>query len=577
MTTAQTVRVAAGQCAIGSDIPANLATCLRVLDKAAEYSPELVVLPEFANHLSWYNGPEHCYETALDLDGEFLAAIAAKAAELKAYVVIGATLRRGEGIVSGSNILFSPTGERLVVADKQVLIGHENDFLRIAESPAEIADTAVGRLGLYMCMDGVINETPRCLALRGAQVLCNSLNSFAPDEGNLHIPVRAAENKVFVVAANKVGPLVPEAMMADISAATNIPERFLNGAGESQIVAPDGTVLAMASLEQEEVVFADIDVRLADNKARPDGSDLFASRRPELYGVLGEDPAGQPLPDFNQRENVAATLVQPGLALQAREDKLAMIEEAASLLRQAFADGAELAAVAPLWTNAQLQAMSADSLEQAAVMTQKMIAAVVACCEADQFAVFSGVLTSDKGAQYSAILLGEEGVLASQPLLHCDGLSWSIPGEQLNTFDTPVGHLALIVGQDSIYPETFRLAALQGADTAVVVFEPQEAWELHTGLVERAAENRLNMLAACHSGELGQAFGAGLLEDFTIFGEWKTRQFDGVLTRPALEQASEGQALRHLKLQPKHAENKVVSANTHVLNNRPWRLLGAML
>ena len=61
------------------------------------------------------------------------------------------------------------------------------------------------------------------------------------------------------------------------------------GAGESQIVAPDGEVLAKASKDREEVVCADIDVLAADRKDRPDGSSLFAWRRPKLYAALAED------------------------------------------------------------------------------------------------------------------------------------------------------------------------------------------------------------------------------------------------------------------------------------------------
>ncbi len=266
------IKAAAAQLHAGSDIDTNLASCLRVLDKAAAEKPDLVVLPEFCNHLSWYDDADHCYRVSLQLDGDFLKAIANKAREIQAYVVIGVTLQRDGGKVSGSNLLYSPEGELLGLSDKQVLIGHENDFLERATEPGAVIDTELGRLGLYMCMDGVINETPRCLALRGADIMLNSLNSFAPDEGNLHIPVRAAENKVFVVAANKIGPLVPEAMMEGISAATNIPVEFLNGAGESQIVAPDGTVLAMAQTREEEVVFAEIDVAQARSKQRPDGT-----------------------------------------------------------------------------------------------------------------------------------------------------------------------------------------------------------------------------------------------------------------------------------------------------------------
>src|SRR5262245_19027825 len=118
-------------------------------------------------------------------------------------------------------------------------------------------------------MDGVICETPRALALRGAQILCNSLNSFALDEASLHVPVRAAENRVFVVAAIKVGPLIPPALLGPVSTATGIPKHHLHGAGESQIVAADSTVLARASRDREEVIIAEIALAEADDMRRP--------------------------------------------------------------------------------------------------------------------------------------------------------------------------------------------------------------------------------------------------------------------------------------------------------------------
>ena len=89
-------------------------------------------------------------------------------------------------------------------------MGAENDHLDPGTEIGPVVDTPLGRLGMYACMEGVINEVTRGMALRGAQVLLNSLNSFALDEADLHIPVRAAENQVWVVAANKVGPLLPE-------------------------------------------------------------------------------------------------------------------------------------------------------------------------------------------------------------------------------------------------------------------------------------------------------------------------------------------------------------------------------
>ena len=240
----KTVRVAAAQFAVGVDVEANLKACLHWLREAGKCKPDLVVLPEFANHASWYDDGEHCYRVSVDLDGAFIKAISEVAAEISAYVVVNCTVRRESQTCTGTSVLISPEGEVLADNDKQVLIGHENNFLQRARQPGPIVDTPIGRLGLYSCMDGVVAETPRCLALRGAQILCNSLNSFATDEGSLHIPVRAAENRVFVVAANKVGALIPEALLEPVSQQTGIPVRFLSGAGDSQIVAPDGTVLA---------------------------------------------------------------------------------------------------------------------------------------------------------------------------------------------------------------------------------------------------------------------------------------------------------------------------------------------
>ena len=73
-------RVAAAQFHIGNDVQANLDTCVRMIAAAAEHAPELLVLPEFCNHCSWYDGPEHCFEVSVDIDGAFMQRIAAATA-----------------------------------------------------------------------------------------------------------------------------------------------------------------------------------------------------------------------------------------------------------------------------------------------------------------------------------------------------------------------------------------------------------------------------------------------------------------------------------------------------------------
>ncbi len=556
------MRVAVAQFGIGEDPGANLDTCLSMLNEAAAVGPDLVVLPEFCNHPSWYENASQCRAAALEPDGPFLAAIAAQAKALDIWVVINCTLRRPQFRCTGTSLLYDNSGALRGENDKQVLMGHENDHLSPAQHPGPIFDTPFGRVGLYACMDGVINETPRCLALRGAQLLCNSLNSFAKDEGSLHVPVRAAENKVFVAAANKVGPLIPEPILREVSRRTGIPERFLMGAGESQVVAPDGTVLAIASRDEPGVVYADIDLKLANRKQRPDGSDIFALRRPHLYAALAEDPAGQALNQGGE-ESVRGALVQ--LA----EPGPRALANAVEAVSAACRDGARLIALPPLFF---LPNQAVDEPAAAAAASASAIDALADACGADQY-VATTVVAGDP-AQLCGVLIGNRGSVLRQGQLHASRRHpWSSLSEQVEVADLSFARVAVLTSDDACVPETFRLAALAGADTVVVPAMPQEHWELRTGLLERSAENRVNLLVAAQPGEWGVSFATALPKDFTLRTQWEERSFDGWLSHPPQTRAEPNPGITPVEIHPRWAGNKVVSPGTDLLAGRPWQLL----
>ncbi|MEE2002957.1 nitrilase-related carbon-nitrogen hydrolase [Alkalimonas sp. MEB108] len=556
------MKVAAAQFAVTNDVSANLATCLRIIAQAGEQQPDLMVLPEFCNHNSWYDNAEHCYQVSVDLDGDFLRAIAKAAAEVKAYLVINCTVRRANQQVTGTSLLYSPEGKLLAEANKQVLIGHENDFLQPAVEPSPIVDTPFGKIALYSCMDGVINETPRCLALRGAQLLCNSLNSFAIDEGNLHIPVRAAENKVFVVAANKVGPLIPEAMLEPVSAAVNIPVQFLSGAGDSQVVAPDGTVLALAG-HDEEIIYAEIDLTQALDKRRPDGSDIFRERRPELYQSLGQDPAQQPLPAFEGPAVLKAAAISSQLSGEAAlADLLQQVQQAQ-------------AQQIPLICLPELPWKASDA-SQDAHFSQQLLNALQQLLQGETLVATTLLLPADAGLSHCAVLIGAKGLIHQQAQVHhSQRFAGQVHGDAFRILPTPFGKLAVLCEDDAIYPETMRLVAMQGAEVVLVPLQLQERWLTDTGLVERAAENRVNLVAADHHS--GHHLICDLQTDFTLMTPWKERAFDGLLSAPVIIRGQPGQPVLQAEIHPQAAANKVASHRTHLIANRPWRLLDPMI
>ncbi len=536
MSDATIARVAAVQFATTCDVDDNLATVLRMIDTAAEHHPDVMVLPEFCNHLSVYDDGAHAWEVAIDLDGPWTRAVGERAARHSCWIQLNCTVRRlgdstsrepAPGRITNTNLLFSPDGSMVAANDKTVLMGAEGDFLSAAVEPAALIDAPFGTIGNYACMDGVIAEVPRGLVLRGASLLLNSLNSFALDEASLHIPVRAAENKVWLVACCKVGPLLPADKVAMFSEAMKVPPEYLDGAGESQIVAPDGTVVAMAPRRGEAVIVADIDLALSADKRRPDGTDVVSTRRPSIYAALGE--ATPPIDDHARAASVTVATV-------------------GSIVDIA---GAELTVLPEL-------AITLDQIDDVAARLRPGQIVVTSVREDDA---------------HMGIAIDSTGIVGHQLQLHSSErhAAWHHRlGTAVTPIDLPWGRLAIIVGDDSIYPETARLCALMSCDVVAVPLASSEPWETATGLVERAAENRMNLVA---SNATGESLIAALPPDFTLWAPSRERTFDGTINLPDVVR---GDALSG-EVFPARAVNRQISKGTNLVDGRPWRLAGALL
>ncbi len=558
--------VAAVQFETGTDVDDNLATCLRMIDQAAEQKPDIVVLPEFCNHLSWYDDDDHAWGVAVPEGGEFLSAVAAKAAQYQCYVVINVSCQRRAPNITVTSFLFGPDGSTVSQSDKQTLMGHENDYFVRADKVSPVVETPFGQLGIFPCRDGVTCETPRGLALRGAQLFCDSLNSFALDEASLHIPARAPENKVFLVAANKVGPLIPRPLLEPVSEATRIPLRFLMGAGESQIVAPDGSILAKGPLNGEAVVIAQIDLAEANSKLRPDGTDLFLSRRPELYGDIVKAPGGEYC-------GPAAATVEVAIINPEAEGEAA-ITEVIECIAQLNSE-VQLAVLPELFCFAGAEV---TNVEQALEVSQSAIAQLRQACSGDLVVATTLVEQATNGIQHISVLINGEGVIARQPQLHSvKRHSWATPGDELQVIDLAWGKVAMMTGDDAVYPELVKVAALRGVHAIIVPFDIQEAWEIEFGLLSRAAENRICVIAASRQKPEGSGVICSLERDFTILTEWEERAFDGNINYPIIYPQGKNTVLTTATIHPNAASNKVMSANTDLLQQRPWQLSGRLV
>lgn len=150
----------------------------------------------------------------------------------------------------------------------------EKFYFRPGNVGYPVFDTAVGRVGVYICYDRHFPEGWRELGLGGAQLVFNP-SATKPGLSNrlwqLEQPAAAAANQYFIAAINRIGQEVDE-FGADAPA-------FY---GSSYFVDPRGNFVGeVASPDREEIVVRDLD--FAEITRTRNDWQFYRDRRPESY------------------------------------------------------------------------------------------------------------------------------------------------------------------------------------------------------------------------------------------------------------------------------------------------------
>lgn len=204
-------------------------------------------------------------------EGPTTRGLIALAKEQGCHIVAGLA-EMASGQPYNSAVLVGPSG-LLALYRKIHLFYQEKRWFTPGDLPFPVAAIGEARIGLLVCYDHLFPEAARSLALQGAEVIAHPANLVMPGLAQLTMRVRAMENRVFTVTANRIGS----------ESRTGETLRFT---GLSQIVAPTGDVLVQAPSDREEVRALDIEPVEARNKHLTPLNDVFADRRPEFYRSL---------------------------------------------------------------------------------------------------------------------------------------------------------------------------------------------------------------------------------------------------------------------------------------------------
>lgn len=270
------------------EIDRNTKVAVEFIDKAANKGADLIVLPEY-----WSTGSfpllrdYSLYKLASDEDGYAMKAIRAKAREHCIYIVATIFERDGSDLCYDTSMLIDPEGsiigkfrkvhvgvERFIVVDGELVadLGIESIYFRTG-SRFPVHRVGDWKIGIMLCYDTFFPEAARCLALRGAELIIAPFGAIDTKKTiwNELMSTRAFENITYFAACNSIG-------------VTPTVDGEVQMGGRSLIVDPTGNIVAQASSDHEETLYADIN-RDELFKARRLHF-MFRDRRPEAYGVI---------------------------------------------------------------------------------------------------------------------------------------------------------------------------------------------------------------------------------------------------------------------------------------------------
>jgi beta-ureidopropionase len=221
------------------------------------------------------------YDLAEPADGPIVTRFAALAKELGVVLVLPIYEEAQPGVYYNTAVVVDADGSVLGKYRKHH-IPHldkfwEKFYFRPGNLGYPVFETAVGRVGVYICYDRHFPEGWRELGLNGAEIVFNP-NATKPGLSNrlweIEQAAAAAANGYFVAAPNRVGREDNE--YGDLA---------VDFYGSSQFLDPRGRLVgALGSATEEEVVIRDLDLDLI-RQVRNDWQ-FYRDRRPDSYTAI---------------------------------------------------------------------------------------------------------------------------------------------------------------------------------------------------------------------------------------------------------------------------------------------------
>lgn len=244
----------------------------RAVKLASKVRADLYVFPELCNSGYAFTTKEEVTSFSESLEtGPSVQVLQSFSEKRKCALVAGLAEKSGERIYNSAVIIDN---DRILGTYRKThLFYREKLWFKPGDSGFKVFDLErFGcRIGPIICFDWFFPEASREVAVKGADVICHPSNLVLPGKAQIGMMVRAFENRVFVITANRVG------------IENRSKEDNFHFTGKSQIISPTMEKLASAKANESVVKVARLNLELSRDKKVTSMNNVFEDRRLDFY------------------------------------------------------------------------------------------------------------------------------------------------------------------------------------------------------------------------------------------------------------------------------------------------------
>lgn len=267
----QMLRVGLVQMRCTSDPAHNLDTAEHFIQEAAEKGAQVVCLPELFMSEYFCQSEDHKYfDLAESIPGPTTHALETVGKKFNVVVIASLFERRAPGLYHNTTAILNGEHGYLGKYRKMHIPDDPLFYEKFYFTPGDLGfrawDTQAGKLGVLICWDQWYPEGARLTALRGAEVLFyptaigwhpsekKEFGKKQKEAWQLAQRAHALANGVYVAGINRIGHEAPAGGVG------------LEFWGSTFVAAPDGSMIAEASENEEMVLIADLDLSMLNTQ-----------------------------------------------------------------------------------------------------------------------------------------------------------------------------------------------------------------------------------------------------------------------------------------------------------------------